>query len=394
MSRRSFGHIRKLPSRKFQASFVGPNGERVNAPHTFLTKGDASAWLSSEEVKQSKGIPRLEVAAVTTPTPALAKAHPIFETYVESHIRLQTSSSGSLLRESTKNLYRRLLRVNLRVFWGLPIDEITSSQISEWWASCAWSGKKTSASKAYKLLSASMRRAVGERWLKANPCNVKGAQGAITGKNVGVPALQEVKDLANNINPRYKTMVLLMAFGGFRFGEVTELRRKDVSLFQIDGRRAYSFQVDRAVTLVPNGSSKSSHVVDKPKSAASIRSVVVTSALTQKIDQLLESVNESMEALLFPSASGWDIHLRHDVFINSWRPALLRSGIAEGAFSPHGLRHFTGTHLHMAGATIAELKEWLGDSSTAAVMRYVHSTGRTPGIADKMANPSEFIESA
>jgi hypothetical protein len=39
----------------------------------------------------------------------------------------------------------------------------------------------------------------------------------------------------------------------------------------------------------------------------------------------------------------------------------------------------------MAGATIAELKEWLGDSSTAAVMRYVHTTGRTPGIADKMA---------
>jgi len=394
MSRRSFGHIRKLPSRKFQASFVGPNGERVNAPHTFLTKGDASAWLSSEEVKQSKGIPQLEVATVTTPTPALAKPCPIFETYVESHIRLQTNSSGSLLRESTKNLYRRLLRVNLRVFWGLSIDEITPSQISEWWASCVSSGKKTSASKAYKLLSASMRRAVGEGWIETNPCKVKGAQGAISGKTVGVPTLQEVKALANNINPRYKTMVLLMAFGGFRFGEVTELRRKDVNLIRIDGRRAYSFSVERAVTLVPKGPLESAHVVDKPKSAASTRSVVVTSSLTEKIDHLLESLHESGEALLFPAASGWDIHLRHDVFMNSWRPALSRSGISDGAFSPHGLRHFAGTHLHIAGATIAELKEWLGDSSTAAVMRYVHSTGRTAGIADKMASPSEFLESA
>lgn len=392
MSRRSFGHIRKLPSKKFQASFVGLNGERVNAPYTFLTRSDASAWLSSEEVKQSKGIPQLEVSTISPP--ALAKPCPIFETYVESHIRLQTNSSGSLLRESTKNLYRRLLRVNLRVFWGLPIDEITPSQISEWWATCVSSGKKTSASKAYKLLSASMRRAVVERLIDTNPCSVKGAQGAISGKSVGVPTLEEVKTLANNINPRYKTMVLLMAFGGFRFGEVTELRRKDVNLIQVDGRRAFSFQVDRAVTLVSQGSSKSAHIVDKPKSAASIRSVVVTSALTELIDQLLESVNESENALLFPAASGWDVHLRHDVFMNSWRPALLRSGIAEGAFSPHGLRHFAGTHLHMAGATIAELKEWLGDSSTAAVMRYVHTTGRTPGIADKMATVGEFLEIA
>jgi integrase len=383
MSRRSFGYIRKLPSKKFQASFVGLDGQRVNAPYTFLTKSDASAWLSSEEVKQSKGIPQPETSTIAPP--ALAKKSPVFETYVERHIRLQTNSSGSLLRESTKNLYRRLLRVNLRVFWGLPIEDVTSSQISEWWAFCVSSGKRTSASKAYKLLSASMRRAVGEGLIAANPCNVKGAQGAISGKSVGVPTLDQIKALANNINPRYKTMVLLMAFGGFRFGEVTELRRKDVHEISIEGRRAYSFQVERAVTLVSKDSSKSAHVVDKPKSAASIRDVVVTSALTELLDQLLESVNESENALLFPAASGWDSHLRHDVFMNSWRPALSRSGIPVGAFSPHGLRHFAGTHLHMAGATIAELKEWLGDSSTAAVMRYVHSTGRTAGIADRMA---------
>lgn len=392
MSRRSFGYIRKLPSKKFQASFVGASGERINAPYTFLTKSDASAWLSSEEVKQSKGISQTEVVDLSAP--ALAKPSIKFETYVERHICLQTNSSGSLLRESTKNLYRRLLRVNLRPFWGLAIDELTSSQISEWWASCVSSGKKTSASKAYKLLSASMRRAVREGFLGVNPCNVKGAQGAVTGKSVGVPTLEQVKDLANNINPRYKAMVLLMAFGGFRFGEITELRRKDINQITIGGRRAYSFQVERAVTLVSKGSSKSAHVVDKPKSAASIRSVVVTSSLTEIIDRLLETLHDSDEALLFPAASGWDIHLRHDVFMNSWRPAQSRSGIPEGAFSPHGLRHFAGTHLHMAGATIAELKEWLGDSSTAAVMRYVHSTGRTPGIADKMASPSEFLESA
>ena len=40
--RRRFGRVRKLPSGKYQASFVGPNGRRQNAPDTFLTKTDAS----------------------------------------------------------------------------------------------------------------------------------------------------------------------------------------------------------------------------------------------------------------------------------------------------------------------------------------------------------------
>lgn len=239
-------------------------------------------------------------------------------------------------------------------------------------------------------MSAAMRRAVAEGLIKSNPCSVKGAQGATSGKSVGVPTLDQVKALANNINPRFRTMVLLMAFGGFRFGGVTELRRGDVREISVHGKRAYCFQVERAVTLVNTGKSKCIHHIDKPKSAASVREVVVTSSLTAKIDELLESLPESEEALLFPAASGSDVHLRHDVFMNSWRPAMVRAGIPAGLFSPHGLRHFAGTHLHMAGATIAELKEWLGDSSTAAVMRYVHSTGRTPGIADKMAKQEDF----
>jgi integrase len=385
MSRRSFGHIRKLPSKKFQASFVGQNGERFNAPFTFLTKSDANAWLSSEEVKQSKGILQIEEMGK-----ALAKPKPIFETYVERHIGLQTNSSGSLLRASTQSLYRRLLRVNLRMFWGKALDEITSSDISEWWASCMSSGKRTTASKAYKLLSATMKRAVGEKHIQLNPCNVRGAQGATSGKHVGVPSLEEVKKIAQNINPRYRNMVLLMAFGGFRFGEVTELRRKDVKSIILNGRKSYSFRVQRAVTLVSKGEQNGRHIVDKPKSAAGIRDVIVTSSLTDKIDEVLESIAASQEALLFPASQGENVHLRHDVFMNSWRPALRRSGIPEGAFSPHGLRHFAGSHLHLAGATIAELKEWLGDSSTAAVMRYVHSTGRTGSIADRMLGTEDL----
>ena len=175
-----------------------------------------------------------------------------------------------------------------------------------------------------------------------------------------------------------------MAFGGFRFGEVTELRRGDVSTAVVNKRKAYVFNVERAVTLVGTETGKGYHRIDKPKSTAGTRSVNVTSILTRMLDELILEVGDNPDTLLFPSASHPDRHLRHDVFMNSWRPTLKKSGIPAGRYSPHCLRHFAGSHLHLAGANIPELKQWLGDSSTAAVMRYVHSTGRTASLPDGM----------
>jgi integrase len=381
MSKRSFGHIRKQPSGKHQASYASPVGTRVNAPNTFLTRGDASAWLAAQEVAISTG----KWTDPTQPQSPKQKSTD-FRSHVERHIRLQTNSDGSLLRESTKNLYKRLLRVNLKAFHKTPIEEITSAQVSEWWAESVASGKKTSASKAYKLLSASMKRAVGEKLIPTNPCMVKGAQTATTGREILIPSLEEVGLIAKHINPRYSRMVILMAFGGFRFGEVTELRRKDISTSVVNKRTAYVFRVDRAVTLVGTESGKGFHRVDQPKSKASIRSVTVSTMLTPMIETILADTGLDQDALLFPNAAGTNSHLRHDVFMNSWRPALKRAGIKKGKYSPHCLRHFAGSHLHLAGANIPELKQWLGDKSTSAVMRYIHPTGRTAALADEMLN--------
>ena len=47
--RRHFGFVRKLPSGRFQASYLGPDGRRRTAPETFERKQDASRWLSLVE---------------------------------------------------------------------------------------------------------------------------------------------------------------------------------------------------------------------------------------------------------------------------------------------------------------------------------------------------------
>jgi integrase len=372
MARRTFGNIRKLPSGRFQASYIGNDGHRHNAPRTFHTKTDANQWLTMEEASLIKGTwesPRAAQQRSTIPT--------LFRDYAERHINIQTTHHGDSLRESTKALYRRLLRHNLKAFLDVPLSAISVSDVSDWWAESVSSGKKTITSKAYKLLSAIMTRAVAEGLRIGNPCIVKGAQSATTGKSIVVPNHEEVTAIAAHINPRYTKLVLLCAFAGLRFGEITALRRGDIIPEIRAGKKAYRININKAVTLVDGV-----HRVDLPKSRASIRIIPVSSSLTPMIDDLLgENTGASSEALLFPSASGG--YIRHDVFTNSWKPALKRAGIVKNV-TPHSLRHFAGTNLAIQGGNLAELKGWLGDSTTSAVMRYIHDTGRADQLVEGM----------
>jgi hypothetical protein len=47
-NRRGWGWIRRLPSEKWQASYVGPDTVRHTAPTTFTAKMDGERWLSDE----------------------------------------------------------------------------------------------------------------------------------------------------------------------------------------------------------------------------------------------------------------------------------------------------------------------------------------------------------
>lgn len=48
MGRRGFGYIRRLPSKRYQASYTGADLQRHVAPLTFTLKSDAEAWLADE----------------------------------------------------------------------------------------------------------------------------------------------------------------------------------------------------------------------------------------------------------------------------------------------------------------------------------------------------------
>lgn len=372
MTKRTFGYIRELPSGRFQASYVGPDGARHKAPLTFKQRSSAREFLKNQEALIQ--LNQWEKDSDFGPTD---QDTPFFGVYCERHISIQTTSRGDLLELSTQALYRNLLRTHLSPFAPLRLDDITEPIVNDWWAKAIKSGKKTTLSKAYKLLASVMKRAVEEKYLRDNPCRVKGAHSATTGKRVGVPTSEEISKFAKHLNPRYRVMVLLAANAGLRFGELTALRRCDFVPSIRDGRKAFNIVVSRAV-----GWANGAPYVKTPKSRASNRVVPVRADLTTTIAEHLETLaSKDAEALVFPSKSG--TFLRHDVFTNSFRPALERSGLGK-KFTPHGLRHFFGTELGRVGANLAELKEALGDSTVSSVMRYVHTTDRAEELIEKM----------
>jgi Phage integrase, N-terminal SAM-like domain len=47
--RRRFGWVRKLPSGRYQASYIDPTGQRRHAPDTFESDAEAGDWLTEQE---------------------------------------------------------------------------------------------------------------------------------------------------------------------------------------------------------------------------------------------------------------------------------------------------------------------------------------------------------
>ena len=56
MAKREFGSVRKLPSGRWQARYRNTGGRMIAAPETFVTKGDATAWLAGARTDQSRGL--------------------------------------------------------------------------------------------------------------------------------------------------------------------------------------------------------------------------------------------------------------------------------------------------------------------------------------------------
>lgn len=152
----------------------------------------------------------------------------------------------------------------------------------------------------------------------------------------------------------------LEAWCALRYGELTELRRRDIDVE--DG----VIRVRRGVVRVAGGTCKST----TPKSLAGVRDVNAPPHLLPVLrDHLVNHVEPGAESLVFAAHSGG--HLAPSTVQRHFYRARAAAGRPDLRF--HDLRH-TGAVLAAAtGATLAELIARLGHGTPQAGLRYQHA---------------------
>src|SRR4051794_334633 len=352
MARRSsFGSVRKLPSGHWQARYTSPGGHTVTAPQTFHTKLDAQAWLATVRADLVRGA-WLPADHSTT-----------FGRYAETWLAHRP------LKPRTRAHYRALLDAHLLpTFGALPIRRVSPAAVREWHARTALS-TPTVRAHAYMLLKTICATAVADDLLPANPCRIRGAGQAKRASKTEPASLDELATIAENIAPRYRLMILLAAWCGLRFGELTELRRLDV-----DTKRSV-IKIRRAVVWVDGKA-----VVGKPKSDAGTRDVALPPHLLPAVREHLLSFGVGPGELLFPSAHHPSAHMRTSTLYKVFYRARDLAGRPD--LRLHDLRHTGAVLASATGATLAEVMAQLGHSTPGAAMRYQHAAkGRDAQIA-------------
>lgn len=362
-SRRGWGKIRRLPSKRYQASYVGPDGARHVAPDTFAARMDAEAWLTRQRARIEAG----EWSAGHGRSAGEPEEHLTLEQYANAWW------SGRQLRPRTRDHYRDLL--NRFILPGLGerlLGEITPVDVRLWHASVD-SRRPTQRAHAYALLRTIMNTALADDLIKANPCRIPGAGQAKRTRPIEPATLAQLEVLTEEMPERLQLMVLFGAWLGLRFGELTELRRADIDV--TNG----VVKIRRGVVRTRAGE----FVVGEPKTAAGVRDVAIPPHLLPAVKaHLRQHVEPDPDALLFPAARGG--HMPEASFRVHYYRARTAAGRPDLAF--HHLRHTGAVLAASTGATIAELMARLGHTTPAMAMKYQHAAaGRDKQIAEALS---------
>lgn len=353
-----FGSIRTLPSRRIQARYTGPDGLTHQASTTFTTAGDARAWLSirHSEITLGKWKPPGSGSQVT------------FARYAETWLKDRT------LKPRTRYHYGRLLEARLIPRFGkLRPVQITPDVVRAWHADLGNSAP-TLRAHCYGLLKTILATAVHDGLLPANPCHIRGAGNSKRVHKIRGATLEELEHLVAAMPPRYQVMTLLAAWTGLRFGELTELRRKD-----IDATNGV-IRVRRGVTRV-----QGRFIVGTPKSDAGVRDVAIPPHLMPVLrEHLSTNITGGKDGLLFPAAGDPTKHLAPASLYRVFYPARETAGRPDLRW--HDLRHTGGVLAASTGATLAELMGRLGHSTPGAALLYLHAAeGRDMKIAQRLS---------
>lgn len=311
-------------------------GLKQYAKRGFTTRTAARAYEADEMAKVKSG---------RWTDPSAAKLH-VETVYLDWIAAKQVSNR-------TKADYQELWQSCIAPTWRTTrLQDVTPASVTRWIKELSRKYSPSRVRKAASVFSQIMDWAVADQRLLLNPLNRAQAltKGSLLPK--ADPKVEkrflshdEVELLVEHAGDN-KLMLLLMAYTGLRFGEVTALQAQDVDLLRsrLHVRRAWS-DVRGHLELVP------------PKSGKA-RQVPLPNLLHDPLMELLGTL-QGTDSLLFTASKGGPVRYRH------WRIRHFNKAVREAGLTgltPHGLRHTYAALSVQAGANPKVLQQAMGHS--------------------------------
>lgn len=158
--------------------------------------------------------------------------------------------------------------------------------------------------------------------------------------------------------------ILLALYGGLRIGEICSLKWKDIHLkYGVVHIEKTLLRVQETNTN-PEHPAKTKLLMDKPKTANSIRTI----PLPEFISEHLENLRQSPEIYVITGTSSW---MEPRTCLDKYKRVLRKIGVDDYNF--HALRHTFATRCIETGFDIKTLSEILGHANVSITLqRYVH----------------------
>lgn len=374
---REWGSIRKQPTKsaRYQASFVGPDLRRHFAPVTFESKMTAERWLTKER-------DRIERCAASDEGLSSWKAPEVIATEVKAEAVTVADYAKTVIGERnlkarTRIGYEASLKNYIEPKLGrYAVRDLTPALVRSWFSGLG-NTHPTRNAHAYALLNMVCNTAVRDGLIDRNPCMIERAMNPKTKRQAVVPTIPELEAIADKLatdpkNGRFRALVLLSAWCGLRYGEVSELRRKD-------------FDADCSVVTVARGVTHRSGacMIDTPKDGQPAKVVIPPHIRDDIKAHLANHVDKAADSMLFAPARG-GCHVNDRVFAKDvFKPALAAIGRDDMRF--HDLRHFAGTMTAQVGNLVETMARLRHSTHKASLIYQQQVSGRDIAVADALS---------
>lgn len=353
--------IDRRPNGRYRARYVGP--DRRWHSKTFDRKVDADRWLRDRLASLDRGdwlnpeSRRLTIAEIA-------------DRWLESTVNLTPK---------TRDNYESLLRVHVLPEFGTwRASDVDRASVRTWLSKLQSRGLSASRTRHCRtVMSRILVTAMEVGAIKSNPASGIKVLGGSSRETLFLNA-EQVSRLAHHADleqPGAGILVLVLAYGGLRWGEAVGLRRGRCDL--IRSRLLVKETVSEVNGKIYYGSTKTHED----------RVVVLPRLISERLAvHLAARVPDEPDALVFANKVGNPLrnsNFRHRV----WQPACRAAGMPKG-LRIHDMRHTTASLAVSAGANLKAVQRLLGHASaTMTLDRYSHLfTDDLEALADRLQN--------